>query len=217
MISYTKRYVNIVSLIITTLIYIFLIKSNLIQNKIDFNTHLISNIFKRSSVLVELNSNNINQDTKENSEIQNNYPITQTEENLETTKEESNWKIIIPKISLEASISEGTSKEIMDKYVGHFEETSRKSGNVGLAAHNRGYAVNYFEQIKELKEGDEIIYKYYDFEMTYTVVENKIIKDTDWEDLEDTEENKITLITCVENEPEYRRCIQGIEKDKGGN
>lgn len=217
MISYTKRYVNIVSLIITTLIYIFLIKSNLIQNKIDFNTHLISNIFKRSSVLVELNSNNINQDTKENSEIQNNYPITQTEENLETTKEESNWKIIIPKISLEASISEGTSKEIMDKYVGHFEETSRKSGNVGLAAHNRGYAVNYFAQIKELKEGDEIIYKYYDFEMTYTVVENKIIKDTDWEDLEDTEENKITLITCVENEPEYRRCIQGIEKDKGGN
>ena len=217
MISYTKRYVNIVSLIITILIYIFFSKSNLISNKIDFNTPFISNIFKRSSVLVELNSNNINQDTKEDLEIQNNYPITQTEENSQITEEENNWKIIIPKISLEASISEGTSKEIMDKYVGHFEETSRKSGNVGLAAHNRGYAVNYFAQIKELKEGDEIIYKYYDFEMTYTVVENKIIKDTDWEDLEDTEENKITLITCVENEPEYRRCIQGIEKDKGGN
>ena len=28
--------------------------------------------------------------------------------------------------------------------------------------------------------------------------------------------NKITLITCVENEPEYRRCIQGVER-KGGN
>ena len=27
-----------------------------------------------------------------------------------------------------------------------------------------------------------------------------------------SEENIITLITCVENEPEYRRCIQGIEK-----
>ena len=217
MISYTKRYVNIVSLIITILIYIFLIKSNIIQNKIDFNIHLISSIFKRSSVLVELSTHNINQDTKEDSEIQNNYPAIQIEENLQTIKEENNWKIIIPKISLEASISEGTSKEIMDKYVGHFEETSRKSGNVGLAAHNRGYAVNYFSQIKELEEGDEIIYKYYDFEMIYTVVENKIIEDTDWEDLEETEANKITLITCVENEPEYRRCIQGIEKDKGGS
>ena len=212
MISYTKRYVNIVSLTITILVYIVLIKSNLIPQKNKFEKHLFSNIFKRNIVLVELNSNNINQGTKEDSKIQNNYPNMQTEENLQTETKESNWKIKIPKISLEASISEGTGKEVMDKYVGHFEETSKKSGNIGLAAHNRGYAVNYFAKIKELKEGDEIIYKYNDFEKTYIVVENKIIKDTDWEDLEETEENKITLITCVENESEYRRCIQGIEK-----
>ena len=212
MISYTKRYVNIVSLTITILVYIVLIKSNLIPQKNKFEKHLFSNIFKRNIVLVELNSNNINQGTKEDSKIQNNYPNMQTEENLQTETKESNWKIKIPKISLEASISEGTGKEVMDKYVGHFEETSKKSGNIGLAAHNRGYAVNYFAKIKELKEGDEIIYKYNDFEKTYIVVENKIIKDTDWEDLEETEENKITLITCVENEPAYRRCIQGIEK-----
>lgn len=216
MISYTKRCVNIVSLFITILIYIFLIKLNFVSNKIDFNANLISSIFKRSSVLVELNTSNINQETKDNTEIQNNHSIIQTEKKSQITTEENNWKITIPKISLEASISEGTRKEVMDKYVGHFVETSKKSGNVGLAAHNRGYAVNYFARIKELQEGDEIIYKYYDFEKIYTVVENKIIKDTDWEDLEETEENKITLITCVENEPEYRRCIQGIEKDKGG-
>ena len=30
--------------------------------------------------------------------------------------------------------------------------------------------------------------------------------------LKNTDENKITLITCLENEPEYRRCIQAIEK-----
>ena len=217
MISYTKRYVNIVSLLITMLIYIFLNESNFFFNKIDFNIHLISNIFKRNLVLVELNSNNVNQNTKEdtekNSEIQNNYSVIQTEENSKKIIEENNWEIIISQISLEASIAEGTSKEIMDKYVGHFEETSKKDGNIGLAAHNRGYAVNYFARIKELQEGDEIIYKYNDFEKVYTVVENKIIKDTDWNDLEETEENKITLITCVENEPEYRRCIRGIEKN----
>lgn len=213
MLSYTKRYVNIVSLIITILVYIFLIKSNLLPPNDEFEKHLLSNMFKRNIVLVELRSNNINQDTKEDSEIQNNNPFIQTEENSQIETKESNWKIKIPKISLEAGISEGTGKEVMDKYVGHFEETSKKSGNIGLAAHNRGYAVNYFARIKELKEGDEIIYKYNDFEKTYIVIENKIIKDTDWEDLEETEENKITLITCVENEPEYRRCIQGIEKN----
>ena len=207
MISYTSRYVNIVSFFITILIYIFLTKTPFLLNKIDFNTSLISNILKKSIVLVELNSNNINQDTEENNNIQK----EETNEIKEEAKEK-NWKIVIPKISLEAEISEGTSKEIMDKYVGHFEETSKNIGNIGLAAHNRGYKVNYFAQIKKLQNGDEIIYKYDNFEKTYIVTENKIIKDTDWSYLEKTEKNKITLITCVENEPEYRRCIQAIEK-----
>lgn len=218
MISYTKRYVDIISLIITILIYIFFTNLNIQPLIKTVEANLFSNIFKKNIVLVELSSNNINQNTKEENKNQNN----QTDiENENSKKEESysniqtkekNWTIKIPKISLEASISEGTEQEVMEKYVGHFEETSKKSGNVGLAAHNRGYAVNYFAKIKELQEGDEIIYKYNDFEKTYVVIKNKIIKDTDWEDLENTKENKITLITCVENEPKYRRCIQGIEK-----
>ena len=198
MISYTKRYVNIVSLLITILVYFILTSSFSICNKVDFEPLYISNMFKRNKVLVELNSNNINQDTKEN--IPNNQFIIK--------ESQQNWKIVIPKISLEAEISEGTSKEIMDKYVGHFQETSSSFGNIGLAAHNRGYEVNYFSDIKKLRNGDEIIYKYYDFEKTYIVDKNIIIKDINWDYLEPTEENKITLITCVENEPEYRRCIQ---------
>ena len=40
----------------------------------------------------------------------------------------------------------------------------------------------------------------------------RIIKDTDWNFLENTEDNMLTLITCVENQPEYRRCIQAVER-----
>jgi len=29
--------------------------------------------------------------------------------------------------------------------------------------------------------------------------------------LKNTFDNRITLITCVEDQPEYRRCIQGTE------
>lgn len=122
------------------------------------------------------------------------------------------WYLEIPSINLKANISEGTTKEVMDNYIGHFEETQKTIGNIGLAAHNRGYKNNYFKDLKKLKTGDEIKYRYKDFEKTYIVEEHKIIKDTDWSSLENTEEDKITLITCVENEPEYRRCIQGIEK-----
>lgn len=101
----------------------------------------------------------------------------------------------------------------MDNYIGHFEETSKSFGNIGLAAHNRGYKNNYFENLKNIEIGDKIIYKYRDFKKTYTVETHEIIKDTDWSYLEKTEENTITLITCVENEPEYRRCVQAIEEN----
>lgn len=100
----------------------------------------------------------------------------------------------------------------MDKYIGHFEETTKDIGNVGLAAHNRGYENNYFERLKEIKKGDKIIYNYKNIKREYEVVKHIIIEDTDWTNLEDTEENTITLITCVENEPTYRRCVQGVEK-----
>lgn len=212
MISYTKRYVNIVSLLITIILYTFVNNSGYILSRIDFKFTTISDLFKKNIVVVQMRTDNINQNTKEK---QNNHINLLTNEKI--TQDEnikSNWKIVIPKISLEATIEESTSQEIMNKYVGHFEETSKTTGNIGLAAHNRGYEVNYFSQIKILKEGDEIIYKYNEFEKTYTVTSNKIIEDTDWSSLEGTKENKITLITCVENQKEYRRCIQGVEKEE---
>ena len=137
--------------------------------------------------------------------------ITQIADSAETLKKDAAWMIEIPSIDLEAEIAEGTDSNTMNKYVGHFTETSKDKGNVGLAAHNRGYPVNYFARVKELKEGDKIYYKYNETKITYQVDKIKVIKDTNWSYLEPTEKNKITLITCVENEPEYRRCIQGTE------
>ena len=136
---------------------------------------------------------------------------------LETTEKSEIWQIEISKISLIANISEGTTKEILNQYIGHFEITTKEQGNVGLTAHNRGYNVNYFKDLKLLKKGDEIIYRHNEFEKIYEVEKCRIIKKTEWKYLEETEENMLTLITCVENQPEYRRCIQAIEKYKTKN
>ena len=189
----------------------------------------ILNLLKRNNVQVEIGSNNITQETKENIQIQKNESNLYIENiqniNIQNndikdngiitpnnTKEKTRWKVIIPAISLEAAISEGTGKEVMDEFVGHFEETAKINGNIGLAAHNRGYKVNYFSNLKKVKEDDEIIYQYQDYKKTYVVTKNVVIKDIDWSYLQNTKENKITLITCIENEPNYRRCVQGIEK-----
>lgn len=133
---------------------------------------------------------------------------------IENEEKANIWQIEISKISLIAQISEGTTKDVLNQYVGHFENTSKEQGNIGLAAHNRGYDVNYFKDLKLLKKGDEIKYKHNDFEKIYEVEKCRIIKDTEWEYLQETEENILTLITCVENQPEYRRCIQAVEKEE---
>jgi len=174
-------------------IIIFAIIQILIYNlriKIKSNTEIDKNILNE-------NFSNINIANEENLQISNN----------------DIWQIKIPCINLEADIKNGTDKETLNKYVGHFEKTQVEKGNIGLAGHNRGYDVNYFARLKELNKGDEIIYIHNDFVKTYEVTKNKIIADTNWDVLENTEDNVLTLITCVENQPEYRRCIQAEEKD----
>lgn len=174
---------------------------------------LIQIFISQFKIETEINEN-IMEENEEFIEVTNFEQIQALEAEKEESKEKEIWQIEIPNISLIANIAEGTTKEILNQYVGHFKETQKENGNIGLAAHNRGYEVNYFQNLKLLKEGDEIKYKHNEFEKIYEVEKNRIIKDTDWGYLENTEENRLTLITCVENEPEYRRCIQAVEKEE---
>ena len=133
---------------------------------------------------------------------------------IDTTEKTSIWQIEIPKISLIANIAEGTTKETLKQFIGHFKNTQKEEGNIGLAAYNRGHEVNYFKDLKKLQKGDEIIYTHNKFVKIYEVEKCKIIKDINVEYLENTEENMLTLITYIENEPKYRRCVQAIEKEE---
>lgn len=194
---YTRNAVNLISIIITIIIFFIL-------NQIDFQKINLKDIsFKENSDI----TNNIQEEISSENIISNEEESISQKENYEY-----DWSIEIPIIELVAPIEETVEKEVMNRSVGHFQNTSKWEGNVGLGAHNRGYQVNYFANIKKLKRGDIINYTYEGKIRQYEVSNIVIIKDTDWSYLENTEENKITLITCVENEPNYRRCIQGTEK-----
>lgn len=95
---------------------------------------------------------------------------------------------------------------------GHFEETSLWRGNVALASHNEGSYAHYFSRINELENGEEIIYITNKGERRYKVFESKIIKETDVGILRNTDENIITLVTCVKGQRENRRCVIGKEE-----
>ena len=126
-------------------------------------------------------------------------------------EEKLDWALKIPKIDLYAGIKDATDDETLNTAIGHFEESEIEFGNVCLAAHNRGYNVNYFENIKNLEIGDIIYYIVNDYVYEYKVSEILVIYETDWSMLENTKDNRITLITCIENREEYRLCVQAIE------
>ena len=150
--------------------------------------------------------NTIQETASSNEEVNNNETSY-----LSQTYRNSEWRIEIPKLGLIAPIKTGTTQEVLATAVGHFEGFSKWNGNVALAGHNRGYNCNFFQNIKKLEEGDKIIYYTKNGKREYEVVLNKIIKQTDWSYVQETEDNRITLITCVENMYEYRRCVQAIE------
>ena len=64
-----------------------------------------------------------------------------------------------------------------------------------------------------IKLGDMIFYIVDGEVLKYEVTDILIIYETDWEMLEDTEDNRITLITCIENRDAYRLCVQGVRKN----
>lgn len=42
---------------------------------------------------------------------------------------EYEWYLEIPKIKLYAPVEDGTTEEVLDRAIGHFENTSRRNGN----------------------------------------------------------------------------------------
>lgn len=139
-------------------------------------------------------------------------------ENITYDKTEDVWDdsvlgiITIEKIGLNATVKEGTTSNILLEYVGHIENTATYDGNIGLAGHNRGCKNSYFARLNELKIGDEIIYKTKFYERTYVVDNIQVILETDWSLLQSTEENKLSLITCITNKRKQRLCVQATEK-----
>ncbi|MBR1540073.1 MAG: class D sortase [Clostridia bacterium] len=197
--KYNTSFINSVSLILSvSIVLCFSIGIRFVEN----------NVFSKNTVEKE---RTIKIDDIDN--IIDNQ-IVGKEEKIVQEENEFDWYIEIPKIRLYAPIEEGTDDEVLNRSVGHFENTSRRNGNCGLAAHNRGYRVNYFARVKELEEGDAIYYFVDEKKYEYQIIDISIIYETDWSMLEDTEDNRITLITCVENREEYRLCVQGVLIEK---
>lgn len=150
-------------------------------------------------------------------EIINQYPTVTNETTLgvPVESEENKNEILnaiatleIPSINFKDIVIEGTTQDALAQGIGLFEHSSILQGNVCLAGHN---STRFFANLKDVKEGDIIKYSSCLGNREYEITTIKQIEETDWSMLEDTKDNRITIITCVKNQPTLRLCVQAIE------
>lgn len=152
------------------------------------------------------NNNNVGENTTIEEQVKETLSLDPSDENII-------GYITIKDLGIEkAPISDGTDNKTIGKYVGHFEDTSYLEGNVCLCSHNRGGKAAFFENLKNAKNGMEIEYITKYETKKYEISEINKIEETNLTVLNPTEENRITLITCIENQRNLRLCVTGVEK-----
>lgn len=117
----------------------------------------------------------------------------------------------IPAISLNVNIYQGTDSAALKKGAGHFTNTSIWDGNVCFAGHNRGVN-NHFGKIHTLESGDTLTLTTRLGTRTYMVTSVEKVSVNDSSGTAATTDNRVTLYTCVMDQPEYRWCVTAVQQ-----
>lgn len=124
--------------------------------------------------------------------------------------------LTIPDILLDnAPVRESVELSTLSQTIGHFPSTAIYNGNVGLASHNSGNQGDFFKNLKNIKIGSEIFYQTKYGTKRYVVTVKETISEEDWSYLKETDDNRITLITCIKGQKEKRLCVQAVESLNG--
>ncbi|MGL6199068.1 MAG: class C sortase [Lachnospiraceae bacterium] len=124
------------------------------------------------------------------------------EERLNITGNGTMGYIQIPEINVKLAIYHGTSTEVLDKGVGHLENTSLPVGGTGthavLSAHTAYAKAELFNNLVDLEEDDVFYLTILDQILEYQVDQIKVVKPEDTGDLLiNVEEDYVTLVTCT--------------------
>jgi len=123
--------------------------------------------------------------------------------------------LTIPMLNLSVNVYESPDNmEAMSRGVAHFPSTSAYDSNVGLSAHNINLdgSDGYFKYLYTLEKGDGVTYQTALGERAYTVESVTTIAASDWTPLYYTDDNRLTMITCISGQSDKRLCITAIEK-----
>lgn len=100
----------------------------------------------------------------------------------------------IRRLGLEVPILEGTGDRVLDRAVGHIEDTSAPGahGNCGIAGHRDGF----FRPLKDVRTGDELEIETRAGVTTYRIDRTLIVSPENVSVLDPTLTDAVTLVTC---------------------
>ena len=121
-----------------------------------------------------------------------------------------NCVLEIPSLGIKAPVLEGTENEILAKAVGHFPGTGTTgSGNYCIAGHSSVLYKEYFNALKDIQQGAEMLL--YDIDKncyTYEMTDMFIVEPNETWILGDFADNRLTLVTCTDDGSQ-RRIVVG--------
>lgn len=201
----TKHILKIILIILSCLIVVgtgaFLAYKYIENQRIRQNISNIYNIYNNDN-----RQDIINQYHTVNNENTLGVPVASEENKEEPLNAIATLEI--PSINFKDIVIEGTTQDALAQGIGLFEHSSILQGNVCLAGHN---TTRFFANLKDVKQGDRIKYSSCLGNKEYEVTTIKQIEETDWSMLEDTEDNRLTIITCVKGQKNLRLCVQALE------
>lgn len=112
-----------------------------------------------------------------------------------------NVVVEIPELRIKAPVLEGVGNDVLSVAAGHFPDTGAVGeGNFCIAAHSSTIYKEYFNQLKEIQNGMEILlYRPDKTYVTYEVSDSFIVNPDQVWILNDFNDNRVTLVTCTDD------------------
>ena len=137
----------------------------------------------------------------------------------DTLLEDTKTKVIINSVNIEGYISQGLSSETMMRGFWHFPTSVYPGvqGNSVIIAHRFQYlppAKNTFFNLDRVRVGDSVILQGEGGEYTYIVTNIKEVDPNDTSVLMQTDDYRVTLITCTPLWTNHKRLVVTAKLDK---
>ena len=133
--------------------------------------------------------------------------------------EELNTTLSIDNVLIEGKVVQGVSSQTMDLGFWHFpiSKYPGQKGNAVIIGHrflNLPPAKDTFFNLDKVKIGDEIVLKHNEGEWRYIVTEIKVVDENDISVVKDTDDYRLTLITCTPLWTSEKRLVVIAKLDK---